>query len=54
MKVTKIKITDLVYALEAYIEQGTEYLDVEILPTKNTIKFSESHFDEEQTEIYSA
>jgi len=55
MKVTKVKVTDLIYAMEKFLESGTDYVDIELLSSKNTIKFSTSVFEEgETTEILSA
>lgn len=55
MKATNLKITDLIYALEQFLDAGIKYLDAEVLPSKNILKFSNSSFEEDiQTEIPSA
>ena len=48
MKVTKININDLLATIEIYLQQGIQYIDAEIIESKNTIRFTTSFFEDNQ------
>lgn len=48
MKVTKVKVTDLVRTMELFLKRQIEYIDVEIMESQNIIRFTTSQFEDKQ------